>query len=115
MEVILSNQVESLTGSLGRGFGYSIQRQGDRFFAKRNSKGIVPPDGHWRFIVTCAELAQAKLHITDIILPGWEIFGALEEAGFDMQEFKYPISVNYGGVFVRSIAKQFQLIPLTRL
>ena len=59
MEIILSSNCKSLTGSLGRGFGYSIQRRKNRFFTKRDSKGIIPPDGHWRFIVACAELAVA--------------------------------------------------------
>ena len=80
MKVILSNQVASLTGSLGRGFGYSIQRQGNGFFSKRDSRGFVPHDGHWRFIATCAELAQNRLHITDILLDWQELLSALCEA-----------------------------------
>ena len=66
MEIILSKQCESLTGTLGRGYGYCIQKQKDKFVSKRNSKGVVPNDGHLNFILTCADLAQSKLHIADI-------------------------------------------------
>ena len=81
MEIILSKQCESLTGSLGRGFGYHIQRRKNGYFAKRNSKGIIPPEGHWRFILTCAELAQNKLHIADIRVAAEELRQALHDAG----------------------------------
>jgi len=79
MELILSKQCESLTGSLGQGFGYFIQRRGQRFFSQR-SKHVVPRDGHWRFILTCAQLAQSKLHITDIKVSREEVKKALYEA-----------------------------------
>ena len=81
MEIILSNQCKSLTGSFGRGFGYHIQCRKNGFFSKRNSKGDVPRDGHWRFILTCAELAQSGLHIVDIRVPRAELCAALMEAG----------------------------------
>ena len=80
MEIILSKQCESLTGSLGQGFGYHIQRRKNGYFAKRNSKGVIPPDGHWRFILTCAELAQNKLHIADIRVSREELKQAMYEA-----------------------------------
>ena len=80
MKVILSPTCKSLTGSLGRGFGYHIQRRKNGFFAKRNSKGSVPPDGHWRFILACAELAKMKLHVTDIQIDWMELQTALYEA-----------------------------------
>ena len=79
MEIILSKQCESLTGSLGRGFGYFIVRRGKRFFSQR-SRHSVPPEGHWRFILTCAELAQNKLHIADIKIDWLELKTALYEA-----------------------------------
>ncbi len=71
---------ESLTGSLGQGFGYHIQRRKNGFFSKRNTKGIVPPDGHWRFILTCARLAKMALHISDIEINWMELQEALYEA-----------------------------------
>ena len=91
MEIILSPQCESLTGSLGRGFGYHIQRRTDldgttRFWGVRNSIGAIPPDGHWRFIVACAELAQNGLHIADIKVSAGELDDALEDATEGMKQ-----------------------------
>jgi len=80
MEIILSKQCESLTGTLGRGYGYCIQKQKDKFVSKRNSKGSIPNDGHLRFILTCADLAQSKLHIADISVTREELADALREA-----------------------------------
>lgn len=80
MKIILTEKCESLTGSVGRGFGYHIQKRKNGFFAKRNSKGIVPPDGHWRFIVACAEQAKMKLHIADIKVGWMEVQSALYDA-----------------------------------
>ena len=80
MKIILTEKCESLTGSVGRGFGYHIQKRKNGFFAKRNSKGIVPPDGHWRFIVACAEQAKMKLHIADIKVDWMEVQSALYDA-----------------------------------
>ena len=81
MEVFLANTCESLTGSLGRDFGYYIRStKKGRYFGQR-SKHSVPPDGHWRFIVACAELAQNGLHIADIRVSHQELSEALSEAG----------------------------------
>ena len=85
MEIIISKQCESLTGSLGNGFGYHIQRRTDlsgktRFWGVRQSNGAIPADGHWRFIVACAELAQKKLHIVDIKVSAKELREAIREA-----------------------------------
>ena len=85
MEIIISKQCESLTGSLGNGFGYHIQRRTDlkgktRFWGVRKSKGAIPPDGHWRFIRTCAEMAKGHLHIADISVKKEELYDALTEA-----------------------------------
>ena len=81
MEVFLTKQCLSLTGILGRGYGYNLRRsKNGRFFSQRCPKGIIPPDGHWRFIVTCAELAQNRLHITDIAVSRDEVKTALYEA-----------------------------------
>ena len=80
MEVILSNQCISLTGMLERGLGYHLVHRKNGYFARRDSKGFVPPDGHWRFIVLCAELARNKLYITDIKVDWLELQTALYEA-----------------------------------
>ena len=81
MKIILSEMTASLVGTLERGLGYHIEHRKNGFFSKRNQKSFVPPDGHWRFIVLCAELAQNKLHITDIEVTRAEIAHALLEAG----------------------------------
>ena len=80
MKLFMSQQCESLTGSLGSGFGYHIEHRKNGFFSKRNQRGIIPPNGHWRFIVTCAVLAQHRLHITDIEVSRNELGTALYEA-----------------------------------
>ena len=87
MEIILSKQCESLTGSLGKGFGYHIQRRKKGFYAKRNTKGVVPPDGHWEFIVLCAEMARRSLYIADIRVSRKELVKAVEEAGWCLSRF----------------------------
>ena len=91
MEIILSKQCESLTGSLGRGFGYSIQRRRDHkgryHFYSQRSKWNVPRDGHLKFIFTCAELAQMGLHVADIKVTNRELFEALREANLPAPAF----------------------------
>ena len=65
MEVILSKQCLALSGCLGRGFGYFIVNRKGRFYSQR-SKHSVPPDGHWRFILMCADMAYHKQFLDDI-------------------------------------------------
>ena len=84
MEIFITKQCEALTGSLGKGFGYHIQRRKNGFFAKRNSKGEIPANGHLRFIFFCAYLAQLNTHITDIRVPRCEFQSALSEAGVSL-------------------------------
>ena len=80
MKIILSKQCESLTGMLNSSLGYHIEHRKNGFFSKRNQRGIVPPDDHWRFILTCAQLAQNKLHIADIRVSREELKQAMYEA-----------------------------------
>ena len=80
MKIILSKQCESLTGMLNSSLGYHIEHRKNGFFSKRNQRGIVPPDGHWRMILTCAQLAQNKLHIADIRVSREELKQAMYEA-----------------------------------
>jgi hypothetical protein len=84
MEIILAKQCKALKGSIGRAFGYFIvgrkNRKGDTRFYSQRSRHSVPPDGHWRFIVACAELAHMGLHIADIRLDWSELHNALREA-----------------------------------
>lgn len=81
MEIILTKQCKSITGSVGQGFGYHIQRRGEHFYGVRQSKGHVPALGHIRFIIACAEQAHMKLHIADINIRAYELWQALTEAG----------------------------------
>ena len=85
MEIILSKQCESLTGSLGKGYGYYIRRAprkdgSVRFFSQRTKHPPIPPDGHLRFIFACAEMAKGHLHIADISVKKEELYDALTEA-----------------------------------
>ena len=85
MEIILSTQCESLTGSLGKGYGYYIRRAprkdgSVRFFSQRTKHPPIPPDGHLRFIFACAKLARMGLHIADISVKKEELYDALTEA-----------------------------------
>lgn len=81
MKLILTERCKSLTGSLGRGFGYAVVKRKNGFFSQRcNHKVDVPPDGHWRFIAKCAELAYMGLHIQDIKVDWLELQSALFEA-----------------------------------
>ena len=81
MEIILTKQCKALTGCIGHRFGYYIRStKKGRYFGQR-SKHSVPPDGHWRFIVACAELA-GMLHIADIIVSREELKQALYEAHY---------------------------------
>ena len=84
MEIIISKQINSLTGMLNNKWGYNIQHRKNGFFAKRNPRGYVPPDGHLQIILHCAELAQSKLYVTDVNVHWLELSDALYEAG------KYP-------------------------
>ncbi len=105
MEIILSKQCESLTGSLGKGFGYAIQGRTNldgryRFWGVRNSTGAVPADGHLRFIFACAELAQNKLHIKDIRVSGYEIKAALQEAALLASALRVNVDYEYNAAEV---------------
>lgn len=97
MEVLLSNNCLSLTGMLNPSLGYSLQKRRSkkgkvRFFSLRSRFG-APPDGHWRFIVLCAELAKNQLHISDIRVQADEMRDALWEAGHFIasQNLRKPI------------------------
>ena len=69
----------ALVGMLKPELGYFLVQRGGSFFSQRSRHG-APPDGHWRFIVLCAELAQNGLHISDICVPRKELKAALREA-----------------------------------
>jgi len=69
----------ALAGMLNPELGYFITQRPEGFFSQRSAHG-APPDGHWRFIVLCAELAQNGLYISDIDVSRKELRAALREA-----------------------------------
>ena len=100
MELILSKHCESLTGCLGRQFGYHIKHRKNGFFAERNPNSEVPPDGHWKMICACADLAEMKLHVTDIKVNAEEVAVALKEAGLTTPAYcLYAYPADYPQVF----------------
>ena len=80
MLIILSSNCIAFTGKLQRDLGYSVQRRKKCYYGVRNSRGYVPPDGHWRFILACAQLARTQLSIADIRVSNAELYDALVEA-----------------------------------
>ena len=70
----------ALVGTLNPELGYFLVKRGDSFFSQRSRHG-APPDGHWRFIVLCAELAQNGLYLSDIQVSREEMKRAIYEAG----------------------------------
>ena len=79
MQIFLSKDCLALQGVICRDYGYFIVKRGKSFFAQR-SKHSVPPDGHWRFIVLCAEMVRDGLIIKNIRVSGYELKAALNEA-----------------------------------
>jgi hypothetical protein len=91
MEVFLPSQCLSIAGSLGQGFGYSLQNQYGRIVGKRNSRGFVPANGHYQFILACAKLAMMGLHIKDISVSREEMIDATIEASCELREDPYTL------------------------
>ena len=81
MEIILAKTCKSFTGTISKRHGYAIRQKGMRFYGVRNTKSIVPPDGHLRFIFACAEMTRSGFLIADIRVPFSEFLEALMEAG----------------------------------
>lgn len=81
MQIILSPLCASLTGTLDKTHGYAIRRYKHGFFSVRTPRPDIPADGHWRFILACAELAQMGLHLSGIKVCAQEVHDALYEAG----------------------------------
>jgi hypothetical protein len=84
MEVIFSEQNKPFTGNIGRAWGYFIvgrkSKNGHVTYCSQRSRHNVPPDGHWLFILSCAELAHMGFKIADIRLKWEELHNALSEA-----------------------------------
>ncbi len=88
MEIILARNCKSLTGSLGKGYGYAICRRGKRFFSQRSPKGPRIKDGHLRFIIACADMAQFNYFIGDINVEGKELLEAAREAHVELESIE---------------------------
>lgn len=81
MEIILAKTCKSFTGTISKRHGYAIRQKGMRFYGVRNTRRIVPLDGHLRFIFDCAEMTRSGILIADIRVPFSEFLEALMEAG----------------------------------
>ena len=85
MRIILSEYCKSLTGSLGKGFGYIIQSRrtpnGTIFSTRRTARYPEgePDPRHMLFIHQCAAMAQDGLFIADISLSIRELCAAFLE------------------------------------
>ena len=94
MELILAKHCKSLTGSFGKYYGYAIRRSGKRFFSVRSPKGPRVHDGHLRFVFTCADMAQNKWLIADVIIKGEELIQAAREAGMTFETILPDVEYN---------------------
>ena len=80
MEIILAKTCKSLTGSLGKSYGYSITKREGKFYSIRSPKGPRIRDGHLRFIFACADMAQYNFFIANIDVDGKELLEAARDA-----------------------------------
>ena len=107
MEIILARHCKSLTGSLGKGYGYAVCRRGKRFFSQRSPKGPRIQDGHLRFIFACADMAQYNYFIGDIDVEGKELLEAAREAHVKLDSVE--VDVHYNAEKVRDIKSKYGL------
>ena len=93
MKILLSEQCENLTGSLGKGFGYFVVRRNNAYYSVRSKHQPIPQDGHLAFILACAKLARTGLYVTDVIVQAKELQSALYEAGkyLAAQNLRLPV------------------------
>ena len=96
MEIILSKYCKSFTGTISRYHGYAIRKTGNRYLSCRTNSRHATPDGHWRFILACAELAKQGFMLSDIRISQDEIMDALHEIGRDdyLWKLKFPNTLN---------------------
>ena len=97
----------SLVGMLDPELGYHLEHRKNGFYAVRNNTP-APPDGHWRFIVLCAELAQNGLHISDIQVSQDEVRAALLEAGHHTAMWHLKLNI-YGARDILNLKTTFGL------
>ena len=94
MEIILARTCKSITGSLGKSYGYSITKRDGKFYSIRSPKGPRIRDGHLRFIFACAELARDVFLIADIDIRGEELLQAAREADVEMETILPDVQYN---------------------
>ena len=94
MELIPSNLCQAITGSLCKSDGYYIRRIGARLFSQRSLTGPRVPDGHLRFIFSCAQMARDGFLIADIDIRGGELIQAAQEAGITMETIQPDVQYN---------------------
>ena len=94
MEIILAKNCKSFTGTISKRHGYAIRQKGMRFYGVRNTKSIVPPDGHLRFIFDCAEMTRSGFLIADIDIRGEELLQAAREADVEMETILPDVQYN---------------------
>lgn len=94
MEIILARTCKSITGSLGKSYGYSITKRDGKFYSIRSPKGPRIRDGHLRIIFTCAELARDGFLIADIDIRGEELLQAAREANVEMETILPDVQYN---------------------
>ena len=115
MKIILSNQCQSLTGLLGKEYGYHLQERKNGICSKRNAKGHIPSDGHLRFILACAQLASSHLYLADIRLAADELYDALYEAhhfiaaGKVLENTRAFVKLTYNAADIINLKKSFGL------
>ena len=107
MEIILARTCKSITGSLGKSYGYSITKRDGKFYSIRSPKGPRIRDGHLRFIFACAEMAKDGFLIADIDIRGEELLQAAREANVEMETI-LP-DVQYNAHDIRRIKTYYEL------
>ena len=94
MEIVLARHCKSLTGTISKRHGYAIRQKGMRFYGVRNTRRIVPSDGHLRFIFDCAEMTRSGFLIADIRVMGEELLQAAREADVEMETILPDVQYN---------------------
>lgn len=93
MEIILSSHCKSLHGCLDKTHGYVVRQTSSGKFVGVRKPGLIPADGHLRFIFDLAEMANTGLLVSDIKVQGKELYQALKEAGLDADLYPFDFEV----------------------
>lgn len=107
MEIILARTCKSITGSLGKSYGYSITKRDGKFYSIRSPKGPRVRDGHLRFIFACARMARDGFLIADIDIRGEELLQAAREAHVELESIESE--EHYDAHDIRRIKTYYEL------